>query len=159
MFSEDIRNLDEGSIEDDERNTWADWCNSAFWTAFGTFPSEADGPQPTVAFSDGLFSEEVVADSAGSVHEELPMLALRIFSDVGVSVIPPIVDRPVRRIMDRLVVKDKWMDEVSVFTWPICDPPIHIEDGDVDLSHGDTDRVCLLYPASCIRRSEAGSLT
>ena len=39
------------------------------------------------------------------------------------------------------------MDEVSVFSWPICDPPIHIGDGDVDLSHGDTERVCLLYPA------------
>ena len=45
MLSEDkdIRNLDEGSIKEDEMNTWADWCDSAFWTAFGTFPSEADG--------------------------------------------------------------------------------------------------------------------
>ena len=107
---EDIRNLDEGSIKDDERNTWADWCDSAFWTAFSTFPSETDGPQPTVAFSDGLFSEEVLADSAVSVHEELPMLALRIFSDVGVTVIPPVVDRPVRRIMDGLVGKEGQTD-------------------------------------------------
>ena len=83
---EDIRNMDEGSIEDDERNTWVDWCDSAFWTAFGTFPSAVDGLQPTVAFSDGLFSEEVLTDSAVSVHEELPMLALRIFSNVGVTV-------------------------------------------------------------------------
>ena len=142
-----FRNLDEGSIEDDERNTWADWCDSAFGTAFGTFPSEADGPQPMVVFSDRLFSDEVLADSAGSIHRELPMLALRIFSDVGVAVIPPIVDRPVIRIMDRLVGKGKRMDEVSVFTWPICDPPIHIGDGDVDLSHGDTERVRLSYPA------------
>ena len=96
-----------------------------------------------MAFSEGLFSEEVLADSAVSVHEEL-----RIFSDVGVTVIHPVVDRPVRRIMDGLVGKDKQMDEVSVFSWPICDPPIHIGDGDVDLSHGDTERVCLLYYAS-----------
>ena len=36
ILSEDeyIGNLDEGSIEDDERNTWADWCDSAFCTAF-----------------------------------------------------------------------------------------------------------------------------
>ena len=92
---EDIINLDEGSIEDNERNTWADWCDSAFWTSFPTFPSEADGPQPTVAFSDGLFSEEVLADTAVSVHDELPMLALRLCSNVGVVVIPPVVDRPV----------------------------------------------------------------
>ena len=101
-----------------------------------------DGPQPTVAYSDGLFSEEVLTDSAVSVHEELPMLALRILS----TVIPPVVNQPVLRIMDGLVGKDKRMDEVSI-SWPICDPPIHIGDGDVDLSHGDTERVCLLYPA------------
>ena len=89
----------------------------------------------------------MLVDSAGSVHKELPMLALRIFSDVGVTVIPPIVDRLVIRIMDRLVGKGKRMDEVSVFTWPKCDPPIHIGDGDVDLSHGDTELACLLYPA------------
>ena len=141
-----VRNIDEGSIEDDERNTWTDWCDSAFWTAFGIFPSAADGPQPTVAFSDGLFSEEVLTDSAVSVHEELPILALRIFSNVGVTVIPPVVDRPVQRFMDGLVGKDKRMDEVSI-SWPICDPPIHIGDGDVDLSHGGTEWVCLLYPA------------
>ena len=147
MLNKDIINLNEGFSDDDERNTWADWCDSAFWTAFGTFPSEADGPQPMVAFSDGLLSEEVLADTAVTVHEELPMLALGIFSDVGVTVIPPVVDRPVRRIMDGLVGKDKRMDEVSVFSWPICSPPIHIGTGDVDLSHGDTERVCLLYPA------------
>ena len=66
---EDISNMDEGSIEDDERSTWTDWCDSAFWM---------------VAFSDRLFSEEVLTDSAVSVHEELPMLALRISSNVGV---------------------------------------------------------------------------
>ena len=102
---EDIRNMNEGSIEDDERKTWRDWCDSAFWTAFGTFPSAADGPQPTVAFSDRLFSEEVLTYSAVSVHKELPMLALRIFSNVGVTVIPPVVDRPVQRIMDGLLGK------------------------------------------------------
>ena len=137
--------MDEGSIEDIERNTWADWCDSAFCTAFSTFPSEADGPQPTVEFSDGLLSEEVSADSAVSVHGELSMLALRIFSDVGATVIPPVVDRPVRWIMNGLVGKDKRMDEVSIFSGPIRDPLIHIGDGDVDLSHGDTERGCLLY--------------
>ena len=74
------------------------------------------------------------------------MLALRIPSNVGVTVIPPVVDRPVQRIMDGLVGKNNQMDEVSI-SWPICDPPIHIGDVDVALSHGDTERVCLLYPA------------
>ena len=151
----DISDPDDGSIEDNERNTWADWCDSAFWTAFSTFPSEADGPQPTVAFSDGLFSEEGLADMAASVHEEVPMLALRLFSDVGVVVIPPVVNRPVRQIINRMVGRDNRMDEVSVLSWPICDPPIHIGDEDADLSHGE--RVCLLYPAG-VRRMNNGTV-
>ena len=106
-----------------------------------------DDPQPTVAFSDGLFLDEVLADTPVSVHEELPMLALRVFPDVGVLVVPPVIDQPVRRIMDGLVCKDKRMDEVSVFPWPICDPPIHIGTWDMELSHGDTEWVCLLYSA------------
>ena len=61
----------------------------------------------------------------------------------GVPVVPPVIDQPVRRIMDGLVCKDKRMDEVSVFSWPICDPPIHIGTGDMELSHGDTEWVCL----------------
>ena len=39
------------------------------------------------------------------------------------------------------------MDEVSVFSWPICDPSINIGTWDMELSHGDTDWVCLLYSA------------
>ena len=152
----DSSNMDEGSIEDDERSTWTDWCDSAFWTAFGTFPSAADGPQPTVAFSDGLFPEEVLTYLAVSVHEELPMLALRIPSNVGVTVIPAVVDLPDQRIMDGLVDKDNQMDEVSI-SWPICDPPIHIGDVDVALSHGDTERVCLLYPAG-VRSVNSGTV-
>ena len=60
---------DEGDfIEDNARNTWVDWCGSAFWTAFGPFLSEADGQRPTVEFSDRLFSDEGLADTAVSVN-------------------------------------------------------------------------------------------
>ena len=113
-------------------------------------------PLANVAFSDGLFSEEVWTDSDVSVHEVLPMLALRIPSNVGVTVIPPVVDRPVQRIMEGLVGKDNRIDEVSI-SWPICDPPIHIGDVDVALSHGDTERVCLLYPAG-VRSVNSGTV-
>ena len=69
-------------------------------------------------------------------------MALRIPSCMGVTVIPPVVDRPVQRIMDGLVGEDNWMDEVLI-SWPICDPLIHNGDINVTLSHGDTERVCL----------------
>ena len=92
---EDFSEPDDASVEDFERNTWADWCGSAFETAFGVFPPEANGMRPAVMFSDRLFSEEELADAVVSVHREVPMLPLRRFADVGVAVIPPVADRPV----------------------------------------------------------------
>ena len=109
------------------------------------FPSDTDDPQPTVAFSDRLFSDEILADTPVSVHEEMPMLALQVFTGEGAPLVPPVVDQPVRRIMDGLVCKDKRMDEVSVFSGPICDPSIHNGTWDMEFSHGDTEWVCLLY--------------
>ena len=49
----DSSDIDEGSIEDNERSTWTDWCGSAIYTACGTFPSAADDPQLTVASVQG----------------------------------------------------------------------------------------------------------
>ena len=57
------------------------------------------------------------------------------------------------------------MDEVSILSWPGCDPLIRIDVANAALSH--VGRVCLLYPAGtrCLKgrsvaivRSEAGSL-
>ena len=86
MASSDEGNIsdpDGGSIEDSERNTWEDWCGSAFWNGFSTFPSDTDDPQPTVVFRDNLFSNEVLADTPVSVHEEVPGLALQVSMDEG----------------------------------------------------------------------------
>ena len=58
--------------------------------------------------------------------------------------------------MDGLVGKDIRMDEVSI-SWPICDPPIHIGDIDATLSHSDTERICLLYPAG-VRGVNSGTV-
>ena len=79
----DFSEPDDGSVEDFERNTWADWCGSAFETAFGAFPPAADDTQPTVMFSNRLFSDEELADTVVSVHRDVPMLPLRRFTDVG----------------------------------------------------------------------------
>ena len=70
--------------------------------------------------------------------------------------IPPVIDRPVQRIMDGLVGMDNRMDEVLI-SWPICVPLIHIGDIDVSLSHGDTERICLLYPAD-VRSVKSGTV-
>ena len=134
----DISDSDDESIEDRERNSWVDWCNSAFGNGFSTFPSDADDPQPMVVFSDKLFSDEVLADTPVLVHEEMPILALQVFTDEGVPLVPPVIDQTVRRIRDELICQDKRMDEVSVFPLSICDPPIHSGTSDMGLSHGGT---------------------
>ena len=109
------------------------------------FPLEADGTQPAAMFSDRLFSEEELAYTVVLVHREVPMLPLRQFADVGVAVIPPVADRPVRRIINRSVGWNNRMDKVSVLSWPVCDPPIHINITNAALAHNT--QVCLLYSA------------
>ena len=143
----DVSDSDDWSIEDHERNSWVNWCNSVFRNRFSIFPSDADDPQPMVVFSDKLFSDEVLADTPVSVHEEMPMLALQVVRDEGVPLVPPVIDQTVRRIKDELISEDKRMDEVSVFPLPIYDPPIHSGTLDMGLSHGDTKWFCLLYSA------------
>ena len=128
-----------------KNNTWADWCGSAFETAFGAFLPEADGTQPAVMFSDRLFSEQELADTVVSVHREVPMLPMRRFADVGVAVISPVADRPVRRTINKSVGWHNRMAKVSVLSWPVCYPPIRIDVANAALTHNT--RVCLLYPA------------
>ena len=123
------------------------WTDSAFRNGFSTFPSDADDLQPMVVFSDKLFSDEVLADTPVSVHEEMPMLALQVITDERVPLFPPVIDQTVRLIKDGLVCKDKWIDEVSVLSLPIYDPPIPSGTSDMGLSHGGTKWFCLLYSA------------
>ena len=113
---EDFSEPDDGSVGDLEMNTWADWCGSAFETAFGAFPPEA-ADTPAVMFSNRLFSEEQLADAVVSVRRDVPMLPVRRFTDVGVAVIPPVADRPVQRTVNRSVSWDDRMDKVSVLSW------------------------------------------
>ena len=142
-----IRYLDDGSIEDRERNSWVDLCNSAFRNGISTFPSDTDDPLPRVVFNDKLVSDDVSANPSLSVHEEVPVLALRIFGDEGVPLVSPVMDQDVRRIKDKLISQDIQMDEVSVLPWPICDPLIHRGTSDMGLSQGDTEWFCLLSSA------------
>ena len=88
---QDFSEPDDGSVEDFERNTWADWCGSAFETAFGAFPQEAANTRPAVMFSNRLFSDEELADMVVLVRRDVPMLPVRRFTDVGVAVIPPVM--------------------------------------------------------------------
>ena len=141
----DIRHSDDQSIDDHERNSWVDWCNSAFRNGISTFPSNADDPQPMVMFNDELFSDDVLTNTSASIHEEVPVLALQIFTDERVPLVLPVIDQGAQRLKDELVSQDKRMVEVLVLTRTICDPPIHHGTSDNGLSQGDTKWFCRLY--------------
>ena len=73
-----------------------------------------DDTQPTVVFSDELFSDEVLADMPESVHEEVPVLALQVITDEGVPLVHPVIDPIVQRNMDGFVFMDSRIYEGSV---------------------------------------------
>ena len=68
-------------------------------------------------------------------------------------------DQIVRRNKDGSVFDDKWVDEVSVLSMQIWDSSIYSGSGDVELSHSDTEGLCLLYSAgSGVWRTEPWQL-
>ena len=113
----DVGSSDDGSIVDRERNTWLEWCDSAFRNGLGTIPLDADGPHPMV-FPDELCSDEVWADMSVSVCEEVPVLAFKY----------------------DLISQDERTDEVSGLSCVICGFCMVIR-------IGDTRWFCLLSSA------------
>ena len=147
-YEGDISDADCGSVEDREKDTGRDWCDSAFRNGYGAFPPDTDDPLPTVVFSDKKFSDEDIADMPVSANEEMPVSAFEVFADEGVPLVPPEIDRIVRVDSNELALMDRRMGEVSVLSMEICDPPIHSDTLDVRISHGDMEWLCLLYSAS-----------
>ena len=88
-YEGDISDSDCGSVQDRERDTWEDWCDSAFRNEYGTFPPDMDEMLSTVVLSDKLFSDEDMADMPVSQNEEIPVSALQLFADEGVPLPPP----------------------------------------------------------------------
>ena len=144
LDEEDFGEMDDGSVEDLEMNTWADWCSSAFGTAFGAFPPEVADTRQAVMFSNRLFSEEELANTVVSVRRDVPMSPVQRLMDVGVAVIPPEADRPVQRTVNRSVGWDDRKNKVPILSWQVCDPPIRIYITNEALTH--YMRGCLLYP-------------
>ena len=119
FYEEDISDSDCGSVEDRERDTWEDWCDSAFRNGYGAIPPGTDNPLLTVVFSDKLFSDEDIVDMLVSDNEELPVSALQVFTDEGVPLVPPDIDRMVRIDNNELALMDRGMGEALVL---LCFP-------------------------------------
>ena len=88
-YEGDISDLDCGSVEDRERDTWEDWRDSVFQNGYSAFPPEMDDMLPTDVFSDKLFSDDDIANMPISDNEELPVSAWPVFTDVSMPPPPP----------------------------------------------------------------------
>ena len=146
----DLSDSDDGSVEIRERDTWEDWCDSAFRNGYGGFPPDTDGPLPPVVFSGQLFWDEDIAEPSRRLPDcvDVHVSALQDFADTVVPSVPPDVDQIVRFDNKELALTDSWIDEVSVLSLDICDLSIHRDTLDVGISDGDTEWLCLLYFAS-----------
>ena len=90
-YEGDISDSDCGSVEDRERDTWEDWCDSAFRNGHGGFPPDTDDPLPPVVFSSQLFWDEDIAEPSRMLSDcgDVPVSALQVFADTVVPLVPP----------------------------------------------------------------------
>ena len=61
-YEGELSDLDCESVGDHERDTWDDWCDSAFRNGLGGFPPGDEDTQPPVVFSDQLFWDDDMAE-------------------------------------------------------------------------------------------------
>ena len=114
-YEGDISDSDCGSVEDRERDTWEDWCHSAFRNGYGGFPPDTDDPLPPVVFSSQLFWDEDIAEASRMLSDcgDVPVSALQIFAETVVPLVPPDTDRIVRFDNNELALMDSRIGEVG----------------------------------------------
>ena len=126
-YEGDISDSDCGSVEDRERNTWEDLCNSAFRNGYSRFALDSEDPLPPVVFSDKLFWDEDIAEPSGmlSDNEDIPVSAVAGFLGYDGTFGPPDTHGIVRLDNNELALMNSHIGEVSVLSLEICDPSIH----------------------------------
>ena len=145
-YEADLSDSNDGSVEIRERDTWENWCDSAFRNGYGGFPLDTDDPLPPVVFSDQLFWDEDIAEPSRMLPDcgDVPVTALQVFADTVVPSVPPDTGRIVRFDNNELALMDSRIGEVSVLALEICDPSIHRDTLDVGILDGDNVWLCLL---------------
>ena len=132
-----ISDLDCGSVEDRERDTSEDWCDSAFRNGYGAFTIRCR----RLCSVANCFRMRI-----------LPICLYRImriclsqhyrFSRMRWYLWSPLIWIG---LFGLITTMDRRIGQVSV---EICHPPIHSDTLDVGISHGDTEWLCLLYSAN-----------
>ena len=135
-YEGDISDSYWGSDEDRERDTWEDWCDSAFRDGYGGFPPDTDDPLPPVVFNNKLFRDEDIAEPSRMLPDcgDVPISALQVFADTIVPLVPPDKDRIVQFDNNKLTLVDSRIGEVSVLSQGDCDPSYDRDTLDVRMS-------------------------
>ena len=100
-----------GSVEDRERDTWDDWCDSAFHNGYWFFSQ-----MPLVVFSDQLLWENDIAESSRILPDggQAPVSTSPLLSGTIVPLEFPDSGRTARWDDDGLEVLDRRLSEFSV---------------------------------------------
>ena len=90
--------------------------------------------QPPVVFSDQLFWDEDIAEPPRMLPDcgNVPISAFQTFNNTVIPLVPPDTGRIIRFHNNDLELMDSRIDEFSVLSLGVCDPPIDMDtlDGD-----------------------------
>ena len=97
-YEGDLDDSDCGSTWDCERDTWDDWCDSAFHNGYGGFPPDADDSQSPVMFSNQLFRDDDIAELSRMWPdgENAPVSTSPVLVGTLMMLMPPDMDHTVR---------------------------------------------------------------
>ena len=108
---------------------------------YGAFPPDTDDPLPMWCIVTNCFRMKILP------NEDLPVSASQVFTDVGVPLVPPDIDR-IAQINNELALMDRRISEVLGLSMASCDPLVHSNILDSRVLQGYTEWLCLLYSAS-----------
>ena len=155
-YEGDLSDLDCGSVEDCERDTWDDWCDSAFCDGYGGFPSDADDTQPPVVFSDQLFWDDDIAEPPRMLPDSgyAPVSTSPIPAGTIMPLMLPDTDQTFRLDNSGLELLDSRFGEFSVLSLATGDTFCDMDDlegdalcacaRDVGILDSDEGWLCLL---------------
>ena len=138
-YEGDLGDSDCGSTGDRERDTWDDWCDSAFHNGYGGFPPDADDPQPPVMFSNQLFWDDDIAEPSQMMMDGgiVPVSTSLVLAGTFMPLMLLDTDCMVRLDSSELELLDSRIDELSVLSLGTGDTFI-----DMDALDGDALGAC-----------------
>ena len=117
-YEGDLSDSDCGSVEDRERDTWDDWCDSAFCNGYGGFTPDPDDTHPPVVFSDNLFWDDDIAEPSRMLPDGgyAPVLTSPILAGTIMPLMLLDTDQTVRLDNSGLELLDSRIGEFSVLS-------------------------------------------